>query len=85
MEAIFLLLEQKILPWNKIQTEMNNGNFIVNVLQMDPKKIKNKTIKDIDEVYMKDENWDIEKIKGASKAISPFVDWLIYELIYIKL
>ena len=34
---------------------------------------------------MKDENWDIAKIKSASKAIAPFVDWLIYELIYIEL
>lgn len=34
---------------------------------------------------MKDEDWDVEKIKSASKAISPFVDWLTYEIVYIKL
>lgn len=85
MEAVFLLLQNKVLLWKQIQNEMNNGNFITEVLQLKPEKVTNKCISTIEGKYFQDEQWDVDKIKAASKAISPFVDWLIYELMYIKL
>lgn len=85
MEAIFFLLEQKKLEWNTIRKEINNGNFLFEMLQLEAMKVKNKTISTIENQYMKDEHWDLEKIKLASRAVSPLVDWLVYELIYIKM
>ena len=68
-----------------MKKELNNGNFISSVLELDSSKVTLKTIKNLENKYLKSKNWETDKIKKSSKALCPFIDWLDYEIVYIKL
>ena len=44
LEAVFFLLRKKLLDWNEILHEMNNGKFMQEIYNIDINKIDPKTL-----------------------------------------
>ncbi len=76
LEAVFLLLDRKVLDWNQIKKEMNKEGFIQRVLHFNIEKVPKKIQKRLDKEYIRQEKWDLEKFRRASKAIAPLAQWI---------
>ena len=83
LEAIFLLLKGKILTFEKIKSEMQDG-FIEEILHFNINNVDEEIIEKLDKEYIQNENWDIIKIVHASKALGPLANWLTNLLDYKK-
>ena len=66
----------KLLDWKTIKKEMNNGKFVETVTSIDITKVKPSVLKKIRSEILSHKNWDLKKIKRASKAVENMAIWL---------
>ena len=79
LEAIMYLLHKKVLTWDQIKSEMAKG-FINSVLKFNLSKVPLKVVQYVKKEYVSKDNWNIEKLKKASKAMGPLGEWLAAQL-----
>lgn len=79
MEAVVFVITNTFNAnpsWKDIKLEIANKNFIKNVLEFTTDnlapKIKNLLITN----YLKNKDWDVEKIYNASQAAGPLALWV---------
>ena len=75
LEAITLILTGKTLPWDAIQKEMAN-DFVDRVLKINWKKVKKSVLEKLKKDYFENPEWQLDKIKRASKAMGPLAEWM---------
>ena len=76
LEAIYFLLTGKVFPWATIMKRIVADDFVQLVLTINIKKIKPSIIAKFKKDYVKSKEWDLEKLKKASKAMGPLGEWL---------
>lgn len=76
LEAMFLLLEGSQLSWEMIVKKMSNDQFITRVINIDLAKIKTSVLTKFKKDYVNTKEWDLDKLKKASKAMGPIGAWL---------
>lgn len=77
LESIFLLQTGKVLSWDDIKKRMQDSDQFVNgLLKFSMAKVKPEVIKKFKENYLKNDDWNLEKLKRASQAMGPLGEYL---------
>ncbi len=76
LEAVTLLLTSKKSGWDQIRTIFTGHDCIEKILKYDHEQTKPHIIEIIKKEYLLHPDWNIEKIKKASKATGPLAEWV---------
>jgi dynein heavy chain 1 len=82
LEAVLVLLGQRVGEWADIQKSVRNENFIKDVLDFDSTKVGLKQLEDVQRRYMSDDSVGVEQVFHASKACGPLFQWAESQLAY---
>lgn len=84
LEGMFYLLKERKLEWDQIKKEMISGDLKKQIKIFKGKKVKPEVQKNMIKNYTSSPEWDLKKLKNASKVMGPFGDWMENELEYLK-
>lgn len=76
IEGIYLLLTGKVLEWSVIKKKMVSDDFTGQVSHFNIKKIKPDILAKFKKEYVETKDWDLAKLKKASRAMGPLGEWL---------
>lgn len=76
LEAIFLLLDGKIYSWEELKKKIvDPEQFKTRILHLKIEDLKKKNLEKFKKDYVQNKNWDLEKLKKASKVMNPLGDF----------
>lgn len=82
LTAVLLLIKKEEFDWKELKATLLHIDFVDEVLNYDIETAEKSLIDRINSSYISDPDWQIDKIKRASKAIGPLAEWLTYQVQY---
>uniref|UniRef100_A0A8R1U2J5 Dynein heavy chain, cytoplasmic n=1 Tax=Onchocerca volvulus TaxID=6282 RepID=A0A8R1U2J5_ONCVO len=82
LESICLLLGENVgMDWKAIRGVMVKDDFMPRILNFDTNSISAETLKMM-EKYIRNPDWDFDKVNRASSACGPMIKWMKAQLLY---
>ncbi|KAJ3273119.1 hypothetical protein HDV01_004758 [Terramyces sp. JEL0728] len=85
MEAVCILLGNKVDSWKSVIAVLRKDDFISNIVHYDTSKLTQKIRDDISTNYLSDPNFNFEAVNRASKACGPLVQWVIAQVSFASI
>lgn len=84
LEGLFYLLKERKFEWDQIKKEMMGGEFKKLIKNFKGKTVKPEVLKTMYKNYTSHPDWDLKKLKNASKIMGPFGEWMEMQMEYLK-
>ncbi|KAJ3260954.1 hypothetical protein HK103_006909 [Boothiomyces macroporosus] len=85
MEAVCILLGNKVDSWKSVIAVLRKDDFISSIVSYDTSKLPQKIRDEIASNYLNDPNFNFETVNRASKACGPLVQWVIAQVSFASI
>ncbi|KAJ3322044.1 hypothetical protein HDV06_003645 [Boothiomyces sp. JEL0866] len=85
MEAVCILLGNKVESWKSVIAVLRKDDFISSIVSYDTSKLTQKIRDEISSSYLSDPNFNFETVNRASKACGPLVQWVIAQVSFASI